>query len=171
MGHVCIHIVSMIDFVKYVTAKSKYIYNKMKSLKDLMSIKIIPEILDEVRACKTSNEVKKVLWNNQSPAIKLMFQYVFRPESSFTIKELPTFTPDVGPIGLSPSSLFYEMSRLYVLQDAKKIPLKKKQEILVRILQSIHPSEAALLGQIIKKDLEIPLLTKDLVKELWPQLF
>jgi len=142
-----------------------------KTIEELMSIKIIPEILDEVRACKTPDEVKKVLWNNQSPAIKLMFQYVFRPESSFTIKELPSFKPDVGPIGLSPSSLYYELSRFYVLQDAKQIPIKKKQEILVRILQSIHPSEATLVGQIIKKDLGIPLLTRELVESLWPNLF
>src|ERR1017187_2836157 len=116
----------------------------MKSLQELMSIKIIPEIFDEIKACKTPEQVKKVLLNNQSPALKLLFQYVFRPESHFTITELPEFQPDPGPIGLSPSSLFYELPRFYVLQDAKKIPEKKKREILVRMLQSIHPTEAAL---------------------------
>jgi hypothetical protein len=142
-----------------------------KTIEDLMSLKIIPEIFDEVRNCGTSEEVKKVLWSNQSPALKLLFQYVFRPESAFTITELPAFRPDPGPIGLSPSSLNYELGRFYVLQDVKQIPLKKKQEILVRILQSIHPSEAVLVGQIIKKDLGIPLLTKELVQSLWPYLF
>ena len=143
----------------------------MKTIEELMSIKLIPEILDEVRGCKTSDEVRTVLLANQSPAIKLMFQYVYRPDSSFTIKELLEFTPDPGPLGLSPSSLYYELGRFYVLQDAKVLGLKKKQEILVRICQSIHPSEAALVGQIIKKDLEIPLLTRELVESLWPNLF
>jgi hypothetical protein len=139
-----------------------------KTIEELMSIKIIPEILDEIRACKTEDEVKQVLWKNQSPALKLMFQYVFRPEGAtddFTIKELPAFKPDVGPVGISPSSLFYEMRRFYTLLDSKKIPLEKKRNILIQILESVHPSEAKVVGQILKHDLEIPLLTEKLVRE------
>jgi hypothetical protein len=142
----------------------------MKSVKELMSIKIIPEILDEVAACKTEDEIKTVLRKNNSPAIRLMFQYVWDPRSVFSITELPPYKPDPGPIGISPSSLFYEMKRFYVLLESKNLPLKKKREILGQILESIHPSEAELVGKILKHDLGIPLLTPELVRDtLFPQ--
>jgi len=134
-----------------------------------MNIKIIPEILDDVLQCKTPEEVKAVLLKNQSPALKLMFHYVFDPRAIFTIKELPKYKPDPGPIGINPNSLFVEMRRLYVLLDSMKISLKKKTEILTMICESVHPSEAELLGKIIKKDLGIPLITVDLLKEIWPK--
>src|ERR1035437_3078104 len=143
----------------------------MKTIEELMAIKLIPEILDEVSECTTEEQVKTVLLRNQSPAIKLMFQYVWRPESVFTIKTLPEYTPDLGPLGLSPSSLYMEIKRFYVLMDIKDIPERKKREILVQMLVSVHPTEAVLIGKIINHDLEIPLLTKKLVGELWPELF
>jgi hypothetical protein len=143
----------------------------MKTIEELMSIKILPEILDEIYLCITEDEVKTVLRKNQSPALCLMLQYVFRPESSFTIKELPPYKPDSGPIGISPSSLFVELKRFYVLQDAKDMPEKKKKEILIQMLESVHPTEAVLIGKILKKDLGIPLLTKELVKQVFPILF
>jgi hypothetical protein len=136
-----------------------------------MAIRLIPEILDEVKECTTEEQVKTVLLKNQSPALRLMFQYVFRPESVFTIKTLPEYTPDSGPLGLSPSSLFMELKRFYVLLDIKDIPERKKREILVQMLVSVHPTEAVLIGKIINHDLEIPLLTKKVVQELWPTLF
>ncbi len=143
----------------------------MKSINNLMAIRLIPEILDEVKECTTEEQVKTVLLKNQSPALRLMFQYVFRPESVFTIKTLPEYTPDSGPLGLSPSSLFMELKRFYVLLDIKDIPERKKREILVQMLVSVHPTEAVLIGKIINHDLEIPLLTKKVVQELWPTLF
>jgi len=142
----------------------------MKSVGELMNIKIIPEILDEVAACTTEEEVRKVLFKNQSPAIKKMFELVFRPEHTFTIKELPKYKQDPGPIGLSPNSLYVELRRFYVLEDTKVIPEKKKLEILTQILESIHPTEAELVGKIIRKDLGIPLLTKEVINSVYPGL-
>lgn len=142
----------------------------MKTIEEKLAVKIIPEILDEVRACTTKEEMRDVLLANQSPAFRQMIQYVFYPTVQFTITELPKFTPDPGPIGLSPNSLFSEMRRLYTLLEATKLPIAKKSEILVGICESVHPSEAALLGLIIQRDLGIPLFNYDNVREIFPDL-
>jgi len=142
----------------------------MKTIEELMSIKIIPEILNEVEGCKTEEEIKRVLLSNQSPALRLMLQLVFRPESKLTITELPPYIPDKGPIGLSSSSLFVELPRFYrVFLCRHDLTEKKKKEILIQICESIHPTEAELLGKIIKHDLGIPLLTEKLVRETFPK--
>ena len=138
-----------------------------KTIEELMNIKIIPEILNEVKDCKTEKEVKQVLLKNQSPALKLILKCVFDPSITFTIKELPAYRPDKGPIGISPSSLFVEARRLYVLTDLKDLRYDRKKEILIQMLESVHPSEAELIGKILKKNLGIPLLTEKLVHELF----
>jgi len=144
--------------------------NSMKTMEQLTMTKILPEILVEVRKCKTEDEVKTVLWKNQSPAMRMIFQYIWHPKAIFSFKELPEYKPDLGPIGMSPNNLYNEMRKLYIFLDWKKIPLKKKTELLIQLLESIHPSEAVLVGQIFKHNLEIPLLTKELVLSLWPKI-
>lgn len=145
----------------------------MKTIQELMSVRLIPEVMADVARCKTTEEVKQTLVKkgNVTPALKLMLQYVFRPESKFSITELPEYSADKGPKGYSPSSLFMELKRFYILQDAKQIPLDKKYSILTHMLESIHPSEVELVGKILKKDLGIPLLTKEVVTAVWPNLF
>jgi hypothetical protein len=142
----------------------------MKTIEELTMTKTLPEVLAEVRKCTTEDEVKQVLWKNQSPALKMMFQYLWHPKSVFSFKELPDYKPDLGPVGMSPNNLFNEMRRLYIFMDSKKIPMKKKTELLIVLLESLHPTEAALVGMIFKHDLEIPLLTKELVLSLWPRV-
>ncbi len=141
-----------------------------KTIEQLMSLKLIPEILDECALCTTTDQLKAVLVKNQSPAFKTMLQYVFYPNVQFTITELPPYRPDVGPKGLSPNSLNRELGRFYVLLENKQIPLKKKREILIQMCESVHPTEAETIGKIIGRDLRIPLLTYELVREIWPGL-
>ena len=47
------------------------------------------------------------------------------------------------------------------------LTLKKKQSLLVVILESLHKDEAALLVGLIKKDIGVTHLTKDLVEEAY----
>lgn len=141
-----------------------------KTLEELMSVKLLSEIVEEMEACETTESLISVMTKNQSPAFRAMLQYVFYPGVQFSVTELPKFRPDPAPIGLSPTSLFVEMRRFYVLLETKKISVEKKSKILEEICESVHPTEAALVGRIIKRDLGIPLLTYDLVRQVWPTL-
>jgi hypothetical protein len=140
----------------------------MKTIEELMTTKIIPEILEEISKCTIEEQIKTILLKNNSPALRMMFTYVFRPSDAkddFFVKDLPVYKPDPGPIGVNPNSLFVEMRRLYIFLNSKVLPNKKKMELLIAILESVHPSEAELLGKIFKHDLGIPLLTEKLVRE------
>jgi hypothetical protein len=141
-----------------------------RTIKELTMTFTIPEILAKFKACTTEDELKKVIWKYQSPALKMMFRYVFHPNSHFSFTELPDFKPDPGPLGLSPNNLTNEMRRLYIFMDSKKIDHDKKEQLLIQLLESVHPTEAALVGCIFRHDLEIPLLTKELVQSVFPKL-
>jgi len=141
-----------------------------RSMKELTMTFTMPEILAKFRECKTEDELKRAIWKYQSPALKMLFQYVYHPAAQFSFTELPEFKPDPGPVGLSPNNLTNEMRRLYVFMDSKKIPHEKKELLLIQLLESIHPTEAALVGCIFNHDLEIPLLTREVVKSVFPGL-
>jgi hypothetical protein len=141
-----------------------------KGISELMAIKLIPEIFDEVSMCTTPESVAQTLSRNQSPALKLALQYLFHPAVNFEFKELPKYTPDPGGENLSPSSLFVEMRRMYLFDKSKNLPLKKKNELLLQILESVHPSEAEFIGRMFTRNLQIPLLTYELVRKTFPGL-
>lgn len=133
-----------------------------------MSIKLIPEIFDEVALCTTEDQITTVLQKNQSPALKLVLQYAFHPNVHFDLTELPKYKPDIGPLGMSPSSLFVEMRRFYLFDKSKQLPIEKKTVLLGRMLESMHPTESEFVGKILKRDFEIPLLSYDLVWFTFP---
>jgi len=141
----------------------------MKTLKELLEVKLIPEIFDQCRAAKTSDEVKAIISKNQSPAIWQVMAYAFHPEVVFDVP-VPAYKPDPNPAGLSPNSLFMEASRIYVFTTKRSdVAIKKRQQILLNILESVHPTEAKVLVDLIKnKAVNVPLLTVELLNSIRP---
>lgn len=141
-----------------------------KSIEDLMSTKLIPEILDECRECATENEVVDVLKRNTSPALKMILAWAFAPGVEFDV-EVPKWKPDPNPIGLSPNSLFVEARRIYLFDKSKDLPREVKRSLLLNILESVYPTEAQLLENLIlKRDLGVPLLTYNTVRKAYPEI-
>jgi hypothetical protein len=143
----------------------------MKSIKDLMAIKLIPEILALCSACKTQDEVVTLLKLNRSPALCMLLHWAFIPNVIFDVP-IPEWKRDPNPIGLSPNNLFIEARRIYLFNSATKLPKRKKTEILLNILESIHPSEADLLIKLLSPDrnLGIKNLNYEVVDKAFPGL-
>lgn len=84
------------------------------------------------------------------------------------------FQPDESPEGHSPSHLAMEIHKMKFFvegtKDGMAINNNKRLQILQGILESVHVSEACLLGDMFKKDLQIDGLTEKLVREIWPDL-
>jgi hypothetical protein len=142
----------------------------MKTIKELLTIKLIPEIFDECREAKTEEEIEGILKKNQSPALREVLFYLFSPMVTFDVT-IPQYKTDGNPRELSPNSLFIEARRLYIFTTKRPLPQRKKSEILLNILESIHPSEAAFLVNLLEtKNVNIPLLTTDLIQRVFPAL-
>ena len=135
-----------------------------------MSIRLIPEVLALCSACKTPAELIQTLRANASPAFKTILQYAFYPNVEWDVK-IPQWKPDPNPLGTSPNSLFMEARRLYIFTKAKDLSQEKKTELLLTILESVHPSEAQMLVDLIEhKDLGVKLLTYNVVREAFPEI-
>lgn len=137
-----------------------------------MAVKLIPEILALCTACKTPEQVVSVLRANSSPALLELLKYAYWPGVEFDTP-IPEWHREPNPLGLSPNSLFTEARRLYLFTKAKVLPQQKKVELLLNILESVHPSEAFLVIDLIKNrslPFEVKQVTEPIVRAAFPKL-
>lgn len=111
------------------------------------SKKLLSEILAEVH--KEPEKLKEA--SNFSPFVQKIlfftFNYCYNPDWKMKLPDgAPPYTPDKNPIGLSPVSLTQKMYKgnLEVFKNENIVQMKREQ-IFIRMLESIHPSDAKVL--------------------------
>ena len=100
---------------------------------------------------------------------------VFNPNVQFDV-EIPDYRPSFDPPGLSMTYLDSEMQRIYRFvvghpRRAENLSDKKKSELLLVVLESLHKDEAQLLVQLLTKKVKVKGLTAKLVHEAFPEIY
>jgi hypothetical protein len=135
--------------------------------------KNIYEIFDEFEKAISKQDKINVLATNWNPTLKLVLQLAYTPSIAWTVKGKPENykTPDTAP-GISFSSLNAELRRLYMFQvgnpTAEKLTPKKREELLLILLESLEPREANIVIGIFKKDLGVKGLTYKFIRDNVP---
>lgn len=142
--------------------------------------KMIHEILNEVATSTEKTKKIDLLRQHNCQALREVLRYGMSPQLKFFTQEVPKYRVDNAPEGMSFNSLFNESRRFYILTQpevergicGKTTALKRKQEILVQILENIHPGEAQLMESIVRGDFAKKYgLTKKLIEEAIPYIF
>ena len=137
----------------------------------------ISELLKGISKAKTRKEKKTLLEQYKTNNIfKFVLQGTFDPSIEWNVpKKLPPYKKDDAPIGLSETSLFTVMPKcsIFVKGHPKSDGLKEKRikELLIQILESMHPDESEIFTQMLKKKLKVKGLTAKLVLEVFPVLY
>lgn len=137
----------------------------------------ISELLKGISKAKTRKEKKTLLEQYKTNNIfKFVLQGTFDPSIEWNVpKKLPPYKKDDAPIGLSETSLFTVMPKcsIFVKGHPKSDGLKEKRikELLIQILESMHPDESEIFTQMLKKKLKVKGLTAKLVLEVFPDLY
>jgi hypothetical protein len=136
--------------------------------------KLYSEIFEEFNKASTKQERLNVLKKYDHPMFRLFLQAAFHPNVQFDVA-VPKWRPAPEPAGLNFTYLDSEMSKIYrYVKDHPARPAgltdKKKSELLLVTLESLHKDEAHLLEKLVKKDLSIKHLTPKLVEEAFPGL-
>lgn len=140
-----------------------------------MAIKNVYEVLDEFKKVKTKAERLEVLRKNDSYALRQILLGVFDPHIKFTVDNIPAFNRVPMPAGMSYDHMTGALSRIYLFtQGNPRVPAgltdKRKEEILIQILEALEEREADVFVCLLKKDLKVPYLTETLVNEAFPGL-
>ena len=137
----------------------------------------ISELLKGIAKAKTRAEKKKLLEQYKTNNIfRFVLQGTFDPSIVWNVpKKMPKYQKDDAPIGLSEVSLFTVMPKcsIFVKGHPKSINLKEKRikELLIQMLESMHPDESLIFEQMVKKKLKVKGLTEKLVLEVFPDLY
>ena len=139
-------------------------------------MKNIHEVFDEFEEAKNKKERLKVIEKNLSPTLVKVLQLAFHPQYKWKITELPDsykIPNDVLP-GLTFDGLPAQLRRLYMFEEgnstAESLTPKRREELLLQMLESIEPREAEVIIGILSKDLGVKGLDYKFVKEAFPQL-
>lgn len=138
-----------------------------------MTTKLIYEILEEFK--ESPNKKGTLIKYAENQVFKDVLQGAFHPAIKFVFDELPEYKKVAVPAGMGYSTIYNEMGRIYLFVEGSTrvdphLSLKRKKELLIQMLEAMEPPEAELFYNLLQKDLKIPGLTYDLVKEVFPQL-
>ncbi|MBT7523775.1 MAG: hypothetical protein HN651_04720 [Gammaproteobacteria bacterium] len=137
----------------------------------------ISELLKGIAKAKTRKEKKTLLEQYKTNNIfKFVLQGTFDPSIVWNVpKKMPPYKKDDAPIGLSETSLFTIMPKCSMFvkghPKSEKLKTKRIKELLIQILESMHPDESLVFTQMLKKKLKCKGLTEKLVLEVFPDLY
>jgi Na+-transporting NADH:ubiquinone oxidoreductase subunit NqrF len=137
----------------------------------------ISELLKGIAKAKTRKEKKTLLEQYKTNNIfKFVLQGTFDPSIVWNVpKKMPPYKKDDAPIGLSETSLFTVMPKCSMFvkghPKSEKLKTKRIKELLIQILESMHPDESLIFEQMLKKKLKVKGLTEKLVLEVFPDLY
>jgi len=138
-------------------------------------MKNIYEIFDEFEVATTKQQRMDVIGKNLSQVLVDVLKMGFHPEPKWYINEIPEgyVVKDV-PAGMSYASLSTEMRKLYMFQKgnetADKLTDRKREQLLVELLQNLEPREAEVVMGIFRKDFGVKGLNYKFVKEAFPAM-
>ena len=137
----------------------------------------IGEILGDIDKTKSRQGKKDILTKYKDvKVLRHLLRGTFDPRVEWLVDEEPDFKKDdITPEGEQPNSLYIEIPKcsLFVKghPSSAKVQVKRLKEILIQILESLHPTEAALYMQMLKKKSKVKGLTSKLVLEVFPNMY
>jgi len=132
----------------------------------------IPEILIDIKTkAKNPEDMIRGLQQNNTVAIKELLRYAFDGQTWYR-KTLPNFTEDGSPDGLAPSSLWSETKRLYIFKEEYNLSSKRKDEILIQILESVSKKEIDMIRSMFDGSFKYSYgIDKEMIEKAYPNLF
>lgn len=139
-----------------------------------MANKNIYEVFNDFTTVKTKQDRLSILHKNDTWALRMVLQAVFHPNVKFDVK-VPQYNKIDVPAGMSYEHMTSALSRAYLFQEGnpKRPPAlteKRREELLIQLLESLEPPEAEVFANMLRKDLKVPYLTQALVNEAFPGL-
>ena len=133
------------------------------------------EIFDEFEQAKNKKERMAVIEKNLSKTLVDVLQLTFHPNYEWKVKGIPeNYQPGNIPKGMSYCQLSTELRKLYMFQKgnptAENLNDRKRNELLIQLLESIEPREAEVVIGIFVKDQGVKGLDYAFVKEAFPNL-
>jgi hypothetical protein len=139
-------------------------------------MKHVHEIFDEFELAKNKKERMDVIGKNLSPTLVEVLKLTFHPNYQWTVEDLPEnykIPQDVLP-GITHDTLNNQLRRIYIVQKghptAEALTPKRRNELMIQMLESLEPREAEIIAGILRKDQGVKGLDYKFVKEAFKDM-
>lgn len=139
-------------------------------------MKNLYEVFDDFETAKTKKEKMDVIGKNLNATLVEVLRLTYHPNYQWMVTELPNnykIPQDVLP-GITHDTLNNQLRRIYIVQKgnetAEKLTPKRRNELLIQMLESLEPREAEIIAGILRKDQGVEGLTYKFVKEAFPDM-
>jgi len=139
-------------------------------------MKHIYQIFDEFELAKNKKERMDIIGKNLSPVLVEVLKLTFHPNYQWMIDEIPDnykIPQDVLP-GITHDTLNNQLRRIYIVQKghptAEKLTTKRRNELVIQMLESLEPREAEIIAGILRKDQGVKGLDYKFVKEAFKDM-
>lgn len=132
----------------------------------------IPEILLQLKdgVSKPIDLVRGLQLNN-TIAMRDVIRYAF-DDIPWYRNDLPPYTLDGSPEGLAPTTMYSEIKRFYIFKQTYNLPIRRKDEILTQILESVNSKEVELIKSLFDGTFSDKYgITRDIATQAFPNLF
>ena len=139
-------------------------------------MKPLYEIFDAIDDAQSRKERMDIISQNLSQPLVDVFKLTYHPDFQWKVKEIPENykVPTEMLPGITHDSLAHQLRRLYMFQEgnqmAETLTDRRRNELLIQMLESIEPREAEILLGIFQKDLGVKGINYKFVKEAFPDL-
>jgi len=135
----------------------------------------VSEIYDLMDKAETPEKKQEIMVKYRDDKLFVMtLTNICHPGVEFFFDRLPEYKPLVGSVDMGIMSYDEAMrkSRLFIKTepDAQKLTEKKREVLLIQILESLAADEAKAYGNMILKTTGINGVTKELIMQTFPHL-
>ena len=133
------------------------------------------EIFDQFPTVHEHSRVRYLQYHNSKTLRDILF-FTFNPSVRFYRQDAPPgYKPNItDPVGLAPTTLYDEMRKVYLFvvghPQSNGIKPRRRDELLLQFLEGLEAKEANVFLKMMNKNLEVPGLDLNLVKQAFPQL-
>jgi len=137
--------------------------------------KNIYEILDEFQVPTKKQDKQNILKFNYSPALEQVLQGTFHPAINFVFKRPLKYNRSDAPPGMGYTGLHQVLERVYIFVEGStrvnpQLTYDRKEQLAIQFLEALESKEADVFMNMMLKDLKVPYLTYNFVKETFPDI-
>jgi hypothetical protein len=139
-------------------------------------MKPLYEVFDEFEEAKSKKERMAIIAANLSHTLTEVLKLTYHPHYQWMINDIPDnykIPQDVLP-GITHDTLNNQLRRIYIVQKghstAEALTPKRRNELMIQMLESLEPREAEIIAGILRKDQGVKGLDYKFVKEAFKDM-
>lgn len=135
-----------------------------------MATKSLAQIIDEIEKQKTKAGQVKVMLDNDSNALRMVFEFTYDPMLQWLVPDSdPPYRPANDTIDQE-GRLYQEIDKLVYFTntpDGLNVKPMRREQLFIRLLETVAPDDAKLLLRMRRKELKVMVPA---IKEAYPKM-